>query len=197
MQPNGCYTRACARREEPNADYAAGILLEARASSRMRLHQQQVLDDRQLLEAISADVLTTSSGGWRRWCSRSRRLGGEMAWDIVLYPLERPTESRLSVEGKRRLGELQRKFEQDEPPEPMGIVVGPVRSPIPPAAAEHMTDEQWLGAIAKYSTETTGMVTELVATRTSWRRYWKLRRSSTPSASSPWPSGSPRRPIPL
>jgi len=26
--------------------------------------------------------------------------------DIVLYPLERPTESRLSVEGKRRLGEF-------------------------------------------------------------------------------------------
>jgi len=34
----------------------------------------------------------------------------------------------------------------------MGIRIGTLRSPISQAAAEHMTDEQWMAAIAKYST---------------------------------------------
>ncbi len=61
--------------------------------------------------------------------------------------------SRLSPDGRRRLGELRRKFDRDEPPEPMGIVVGPVVSPISAESAEHMTDDQWLGAIARYASE--------------------------------------------
>ena len=61
-------------------------------------------------------------------------------------------EARLSTDGRKRLGELRRNFEQEQPTEPMGITVGTVGSPIPQAAAAHMTDEQWMAAIAKYST---------------------------------------------
>ena len=60
--------------------------------------------------------------------------------------------SRLSPTGRRRLGELQRKFERDDPPPPTGITGGTVTSPIPVEAAARMNDEQWLGAIARYST---------------------------------------------
>lgn len=61
-------------------------------------------------------------------------------------------EARLSADARRRLGELRRKFDREQPPEPMGIRVQSVGSPIPQDAARRMNDEQWLGAIAKYST---------------------------------------------
>ncbi len=61
-------------------------------------------------------------------------------------------EDRLSERGRRTLGELRRKFESEEPPQPMGIRVGTVGPPIPEDSARRMNDEQWRGAIAKYST---------------------------------------------
>jgi hypothetical protein len=57
----------------------------------------------------------------------------------------------LSNEARRRLGELQRKFEREQPSPPRGIIGGVVGSPIPRAAAEKMTDDQWLRAIERYS----------------------------------------------
>jgi hypothetical protein len=57
----------------------------------------------------------------------------------------------LSDQARRRVAELQRKFGRDQPSPPRGIVGGFVGSPIPQAAAEKMTDEQWLGAIEHYS----------------------------------------------
>lgn len=61
-------------------------------------------------------------------------------------------ESRLSQGGRRRLAELRRKFGLEKPEEPMGIRVGTVGSPIPQDAARRMNDDQWLGAVARYST---------------------------------------------
>ncbi len=57
----------------------------------------------------------------------------------------------LSDEGQHRLAELQRKFEREQPSPPRGIIGGFVGSPIPQAAAEKMSDEQWLKAIDHYS----------------------------------------------
>lgn len=57
----------------------------------------------------------------------------------------------LSDQARRRIGELQRKFEREQPSPPRGIIGGFVGSPIPQAAAEKMTDEQWLRAIERYS----------------------------------------------
>lgn len=69
-------------------------------------------------------------------------------------------EDRLSEQGRRRLGELRRKFDSDQPAEPQGITGGAIGAPISQAAAERMNDEQWLGAIAKHNSE-----------RTDWRAH--------------------------
>lgn len=61
-------------------------------------------------------------------------------------------QTRLSSEGKRRFGELSRKFEGVNTSLP-GPTEGAVwiGSPIPEKAAEHMTDEQWLAAMRQYN----------------------------------------------
>ena len=62
-------------------------------------------------------------------------------------------ESRLSDIGTRRLGEYRRKFDVEQPDAPHGIMGGGVPSPIPSASAEHMTDQQWLGAMTKHNSD--------------------------------------------
>jgi hypothetical protein len=59
-------------------------------------------------------------------------------------------EGRLSATGARRLAEYRRKFGQDAPSPPQGIIGGFVGSPIGNAALAKMSDDQWLGAMAKY-----------------------------------------------
>lgn len=59
-------------------------------------------------------------------------------------------EERLSETSRRPLQELRRLFGQ-EPETPTGITVGAITAPIPQQAAAKMSDEQWLGAIAKHS----------------------------------------------
>jgi hypothetical protein len=60
-------------------------------------------------------------------------------------------ESRLSDRSRRRLGELRRRFNEEQPSEPFGMQAGWVAPPIPQKAAEKMNDEQWLRAITKHS----------------------------------------------
>ena len=62
-------------------------------------------------------------------------------------------EDRLSAEGRRRLGEYQRKFDQVEPAQPRGIRGGSIGSPIGGDAASKMTDEQWFRAMTKYEAD--------------------------------------------
>ncbi|MFI6651735.1 hypothetical protein ACIBI8_29535 [Streptomyces sp. NPDC050529] len=62
---------------------------------------------------------------------------------------------RLSDVARRRLGELRRAGGMEQPPAPEGVTGGGIGSPIPPEAANRMTDEQWLRAIAKHSTDKT------------------------------------------
>jgi hypothetical protein len=61
-------------------------------------------------------------------------------------------QTRLSKEGKRRFGELSRKFQGANTSLP-GPTQGAVwiGSPIPEDAAKHMTDEQWLAAMREYN----------------------------------------------
>lgn len=61
--------------------------------------------------------------------------------------------SRLSEQGLRRLGELQRFFHMDQPPYPRDPQGGAIGSPIPSHAPQHMTDDDWLRAIAKHNTD--------------------------------------------
>ena len=60
--------------------------------------------------------------------------------------------ARLSTTSKTRLAEWNEKFHKPDGP-PVGIRSYTVVSPIEEASAKHMTDEQWLGAIAKYDSE--------------------------------------------
>lgn len=59
---------------------------------------------------------------------------------------------RLSMMAKTRLAEWKEKFREPDGP-PVGMRSFFVGSPIEEKAAMHMTDEQWLGAIARYNTE--------------------------------------------
>ena len=79
--------------------------------------------------------------------------------DALFTLLSGMGEERLSTTARRRLGELRRRFNMEQPPAPVGfqsIFVGP---PIPPEAADHMSDEQWLGAINRYNTDATDLET--------------------------------------
>ena len=68
-------------------------------------------------------------------------------------------EDRLSEAAGERLGELRGRFGSDQPPPPLSMQGGFVRSPIPEPAASHMTDEQWLEAMARYDEDRTDFVT--------------------------------------
>lgn len=64
-------------------------------------------------------------------------------------------EQRLSPAGVRRLGEYRRKFQEDAPSKPRGIVGGTIGSPIGDQAASKMTDDQWVSAMARYDSDET------------------------------------------
>lgn len=55
----------------------------------------------------------------------------------------------------RRLGEYRRKFNEDAPSKPRGIMSGTIGSPIGSQVVSKMTDEQWLKAMAKHNTDDT------------------------------------------
>jgi len=61
-------------------------------------------------------------------------------------------EDSLSEQARGRLRELRRVF-GDAPSPPTGIMIGRITSPIPDSAAEKMSDDQWLRAIAKHDGE--------------------------------------------
>jgi hypothetical protein len=63
------------------------------------------------------------------------------------------SESRLSDAGRRRLGELRRRFSVDQPVQHPAMTSGFVQSPISPESAVRMTDAQWLSAIVRYDVD--------------------------------------------
>ena len=83
------------------------------------------------------------------WERRDRRFSGFSQ----LRLLESIAPSRLSDKASGRLRELRRKFPDAPPPNPAGgvIVGGVVTSPIPEDSALKMSDDDWLGAMKRYS----------------------------------------------
>lgn len=136
------------------ADWAAQILLRAESRLYSGYTDSAMWTTRELIEAIEPHIDDDTIGRLEsvlidlapEWEGRDSR-GYSSFTLLTALP-----EERLSEQGKRRLGELQRKFEREQPPKPMGIRVGVVGSPIPPDSARLMTDQQWASAIAKYST---------------------------------------------
>jgi hypothetical protein len=135
------------------ADWAARILLQGEHRFRSGYLDSSLWTTRQLLEAIGPHVSDELF-----IAVEAAVLDLKPAWEskasaglAVFTLLSALPEARLSSRGRRRLGELRRRFDREQPFEPVGIQVGAVRSPIPQAAAEHMSDDQWLKAIAKYA----------------------------------------------
>lgn len=65
--------------------------------------------------------------------------------------LEGIDDQRRGTSSTLRLNELRRKFPDNTPSAPTGVISGFVGSPVPGSAVEKMTDGQWLAAIAKYA----------------------------------------------
>jgi hypothetical protein len=63
------------------------------------------------------------------------------------------SEAKLSNAAIKRLGELRQRFDSDQPPRPLSAQGGFDRSPIPQAPTSHLTDEQWLVAMARGGTD--------------------------------------------
>ncbi|WAL98672.1 hypothetical protein [Streptomyces sp. Je 1-369] len=65
-------------------------------------------------------------------------------------------EGRLSTRATRRLGELRRRHgDMREPDEPQGMTAGFIGSPISSESAQHMSDDQWLGAMRRHCQDRT------------------------------------------
>jgi hypothetical protein len=136
------------------ADWAAQILLQDESRLYSGYTDSSMWTTRELIETITPYIDDDALGRLEaalielapEWEGRDSR--GYSSFTL----LTALSEERLSEQGKRRLGELRRKFEREEPHKPMGIRVGWVGSPIPPDSARLMTDQQWASAIAKYST---------------------------------------------
>ena len=83
---------------------------------------------------------------WERSTIRRNAFGSAQFTLLSAIPADRRSE-RV----RKRLAELQRKFAGGEPSPPSEMRARRVRSPIPKEAIDHMTDDQWLSAIAKHS----------------------------------------------
>ena len=68
-------------------------------------------------------------------------------------------DTRLSPEARRRLGELQRRFNMEEPSRPTGVTGGVIGPPVPAAAFAHMTNDQWLSAMRTHGSDVINFAT--------------------------------------
>lgn len=128
---------------EGGSRYESGYMSDARWVSRemLRAVAPYVDDDRhRRLENAVRDM----TNQYEKPASRGR---------TAFSFLSSLDESRLSSIGSRRLAEYRRKFDADQPEAPKSIMGGGVPSPIPSSSASHMTDGQWLGAMAKHNSK--------------------------------------------
>ena len=140
---------------EHYADWAAELLLEGE----YRFHSGYLSDSnwttRQLLEAttphMSVEHLRSMEAAVMALRPSYESLQGAGRTSFEL--LSGMDETRLSAEAKRRLGELRRKFNIDQPPAPTGVTGSFIGPPIPEGAAKRMSDDQWLGAMRKHRTD--------------------------------------------
>jgi hypothetical protein len=139
------------------ADEAAEYLCNRPARLRTRYADNSCWATRQLLEAITPHC----SAEWliklektilNYYPDRERSVQGHRAYGSAqLILLEGVDPSRRSATAARRLEEWRRKFGGQSAEPPRTMEVRPVGSPVPERAAERMTDDQWLSAVAHYS----------------------------------------------
>ena len=144
------------------ADWAARILLEGAH----RLYCGYIFGGnwaaRELVRSI-APHLADAAHQQLEYLFRDLRNSHEShrSWGRTAFTfLSALDESRLTPAGRRRLSEYRRKFKEREPAKPLGITGGVIGSPIGLTAAQKMTDDQWLNAMAKY-----------VSNETNWQTF--------------------------
>lgn len=95
------------------------------------------------MQALEQAILTLADD----WEAKHPRLRGRRQMEL----LEALRSSRLSAPTRASLRELKRKFPAFQHEEPVGMRGGAVGPPISDDAQNKMSDEQWLGAMRKYS----------------------------------------------
>ncbi|MFF7975393.1 hypothetical protein [Streptomyces sp. NPDC007905] len=146
---------------ERYAQWAAELLLEGKHRFLSGYSSNGVWTARQLIQAISPFCSDRSFRDLEsailelRFPWEKRRPG----W-YMFNLLSGMDEARLSDVARRRLGELRRATGMEQPPQPEGVTGGGIASPISSDAAQRMSDEQWLKAIAKHSVD-----------RTNWQNF--------------------------
>jgi hypothetical protein len=133
------------------ADWAAEILLEGPWRLRCGTTGNPHWTTRLLLDAIAPELaderLADLEAAILAYGDTVGLERGEHAVHTLLGALP---PGRLSERGRRRQGELERRFGALSDPPP-AVRVGTVASPVPDRARTLMTDAQWLGALAKHA----------------------------------------------
>jgi hypothetical protein len=146
---------------ERYAAWAAMVLLEGTQRLVSGYPENPVWTTRELLQSItpypSGEVLAQLEQAVMEYRPSWERPASAGFASYTL--LSGMAEDRLSEAARKRLGELRRRFDSDQPPTPLSMQGGFVRSPIPEATASHMTDEQWLDAMNRYTDDRTDFVT--------------------------------------
>lgn len=140
------------RAAEHYAAWAAGLLAEDRTRFLSGYLSNGVWTTRQLVQAISPHLLPEAFSRLEQ-AILSLRFPWERrqpGW-YVFNLLSAMDEARLSPTGTRRLGQLRRLTGMEQPDGPEPIEMHSVESPISPKAAQHMTDDDWLRAMARHT----------------------------------------------
>ncbi|MGY2011935.1 hypothetical protein ACW9HC_33610, partial [Nocardia gipuzkoensis] len=136
------------------ADGTATVMLQGSWRFRCGYLSNGVWVAREVLRAI-CPLLTSERHENLEACIRDLRF----EWDnrgpgwYTFNLLTGLCEERLTEPGRRRLLELRRRFEVDQPPEPEGTIAVWVKAPIPAERARHMSNDNWLQAMTVHAGE--------------------------------------------
>ncbi len=139
------------------ADWSAEILLEGAHRLLTGSAENVVWGTREVLLAIGGTLSDKTLGRLEHMLLHLRLPpDGQLSpWHEFTLLTALP-EARLSERAARRLGELRRLHgDRRQPDEPEGMTGGSIGPPIASESAQHMSDDQWLTAMRKYSRDET------------------------------------------
>ncbi len=146
-------TRAYAAAGESFADEAIEYLLQNHEIRFSPIHVKGIEANQQLLKSstphCSAENLNRLEQAILGHYPKSEWKESKGVHQYIL--LKSIVPSRIAPQSLKRLQELRRKFEEREPAKPVTVTISEVGSPISDAAAQKMSDENWLAAIKKHS----------------------------------------------
>ncbi|MBM2614267.1 ATP-binding protein [Actinoplanes sp. LDG1-06] len=137
--------------EAPLADWAAELLLESTDRLFCGTDSNSVWVARELIQTIGPHIDETTHQALENAVRDLRFEWEQRAAGYYAFTLLSALDpGRLTERGRRRLGEYQRKFRSELAPEPEGVTAVLIESPVGDVAASHMTDRNWLQAMARH-----------------------------------------------